>query len=43
MIDTIILDIGQVLVDFRWKEYLEECGYDEETKRRVSEATVLGA
>ena len=42
MIDTIILDIGQVLVDFRWKEYLEECGYDEETKRRVSEATVLG-
>lgn len=42
MIDTIILDIGQVLVDFCWKEYLEECGYDEETRRRVSEATVLG-
>lgn len=42
MINTIILDIGQVLADFRWKEYLDECGYDEETKLRVSKATVTG-
>lgn len=41
MINTIVLDIGQVLVDFCWKEYLEECGYDEKTKEKVSNATVL--
>lgn len=42
MINTIILDIGQVLADFCWKEYLEECGYDKETRERISKATVLG-
>lgn len=42
MINTIILDIGQVLADFCWKEYLEECGYNEERKERISKATVLG-
>lgn len=41
MINTVVLDIGQVLSDFRWREYLNDCGYDEETKRRVAEATVL--
>ncbi len=41
MIKTIVLDIGQVLADFNWKGYLEECGYDEETIRRISNATVL--
>lgn len=41
MINTIVLDIGQVLVEFCWKEYLEECGYDEETKEKVRNATVL--
>ena len=41
MINTIVLDIGQVMADFRWKEYLIECGYDEETMEKVSKATVL--
>jgi putative hydrolase of the HAD superfamily len=41
MITTIVLDIGQVLADFRWKDYLIECGYDQETMEKVSKATVL--
>lgn len=41
MIKTIVLDIGQVLAHFNWKGFLEECGYDEETIRRLSNATVL--
>lgn len=41
MITTIVLDIGQVLADFRWKDYLNECGYDEETQQRISKASVL--
>ena len=40
MINTIVLDIGQVLVEFCWKEYLEDCGYNEETKEKVRNATV---
>lgn len=42
MITTIILDIGQVLADFCWADYLVACGYDEVTKEKVSKATVLG-
>ncbi len=41
MITTIVLDIGNVLAHFRWKEYLEECGYDEDVRERVAKATVL--
>ncbi len=41
MITTIILDIGQVLANFRWKEYLVECGYDQETIEKIGNATVL--
>jgi putative hydrolase of the HAD superfamily len=40
MINTIILDIGNVLVRFRWEEYLKECGYDTETIRKIGDATV---
>jgi putative hydrolase of the HAD superfamily len=40
-INTLIFDIGNVLVDFRWKEYLEDCGYTGETLQRVSRATVM--
>lgn len=40
MIDSIILDIGNVLTSFRWEDYLKGCGYDEETVRRVGNATV---
>ncbi len=42
MINTIILDIGNVLAHFRWKEYLEDCGYSQEKRERIANATVLG-
>lgn len=41
MINTIILDIGQVLGDFCWDGFLRNCGYDEETIQKVGLATVL--
>lgn len=41
MVNTIVLDIGQVMAHFCWKEYLIDCGYDEETIEKVSKATVL--
>jgi haloacid dehalogenase superfamily, subfamily IA, variant 3 with third motif having DD or ED len=40
MITTIILDIGNVLARFGWKEYLKECGYEEELIHKISKATV---
>ena len=41
MITTIVLDIGNVLAHFRWKEYLEECNYTPEIIDRIAKATVL--
>jgi len=41
MINTIVLDIGQVLAEFRWEAYLKDCGYNEETRQKVSKATIL--
>lgn len=41
MIDTIIFDIGQVLAHFRWKEYMQELGFSEETIDKLAKATVL--
>lgn len=41
MIKTIILDIGNVLAHFRWEDYLDESGYTEDMKERISRATVL--
>ncbi|NLK74229.1 MAG: HAD family phosphatase [Clostridiales bacterium] len=41
MINTIVFDIGNVLADFRWNEYLDDCGYDQETKEKIARATVL--
>lgn len=40
-ITTIIFDIGNVLVDFRWKEYIAEFGYDEKIQKRIAKASVL--
>lgn len=40
MIKNIIFDIGNVLVNFRWKEYLIEKGFDEDTLKRVIKASV---
>lgn len=42
MINTVVLDIGQVLAHFRWEEYLRECGYSEELIEKIGKATVLG-
>ncbi len=43
MVDTIIFDIGQVLVHFRWREYIKELGFDEVTSRNLEKATVLSS
>lgn len=41
MIDTIVFDIGQVLAQFRWQEYLKELGFEEDIQKQVADATVL--
>lgn len=42
-ITTIIFDIGNVLVDFCWKEHIAAFGYDEEKQRRIAAASVQSA
>lgn len=41
MIKNIIFDIGNVLADFRWKEFLQDRGFDEEMVARIAKASVL--
>ena len=41
MIKNIILDVGNVLVDYCWKSYIDSFGFSEETAKRVAAATVL--
>jgi len=41
MINTIVLDIGNVLARFRWEDYLKDCGYEEKIRRRIANATIL--
>lgn len=41
MITTIIFDIGNVLVDFKWKSYIEGFQFSEEITQRLFDATVL--
>lgn len=41
MISTIIFDIGNVLVHFRWKKYFESLGYDSMMIERLANASVL--
>ena len=41
MIHTVIFDIGNVLVKFGWAEYFASFGYDEQTVKRLGDATVL--
>lgn len=41
MITAIIFDIGNVLVDFCWEEYLDGFPFPANIKRRIAEATVL--
>lgn len=40
MINTIIFDIGNVLAQFAWEEYLIESGYDKEVIQKIANATV---
>lgn len=40
MIRTIIFDIGNVLVDFRWKEFFQDRGFEGERLARIARATV---
>lgn len=39
MINTIVFDVGMVLVHFRWKEYMEEFNFPEHVKNAVIKAT----
>ncbi|MCM1162494.1 MAG: HAD family phosphatase [Roseburia sp.] len=41
MITTIIFDIGNVLVDFNWKEYIASFGFSEEVQEKLAKATML--
>lgn len=40
MIKNIIFDIGNVLTNYRWREFLEDKGFDEAMIDRLAEATV---
>lgn len=42
MITTVVLDIGNVLAHFGWKEYIRGCGYPQEICERIFNATVQG-
>lgn len=40
MIHNVIFDIGNVLTDFRWKEFLHDKGFDEEMVQRIGKASI---
>ncbi len=40
MINTVIFDIGNVLTDFRWKDFIKEFGYDDELNERIGNAAM---
>ncbi len=39
MIKNVIFDVGKVLVDFDWPEYLDSFGFDPEKRDRIAKAT----
>lgn len=41
MIRNVIFDIGNVLTDFRWNEFLRDKGFDETMITRIAKASVL--
>lgn len=41
MVNTIIFDVGMVLVNYRWKDYIEEFQFPDEVKEAVIKATFL--
>ena len=40
MIRNIVFDIGNVLTDFRWKDFLRDKGFDEQMIGRIAKASV---
>ena len=40
MINTVVFDIGNVLVDFRWQELFQDLGFTGEKFERIADATV---
>ena len=40
MIKNIIFDIGNVLTDFRWRDFLRDKGFDETMIDRIAKASV---
>lgn len=40
MIKNIIFDIGNVLTDFRWRDFLFDKGFDEEMVERIANASI---
>ena len=40
MIRTIIFDIGNVLTQFGWREFIHSFGYEKEVEERIGKATV---
>lgn len=41
MIKNVIFDIGNVLTDFRWKEFLQDKGFSEKMIDRIAKASIL--
>ncbi len=41
MIKNVVFDIGKVLIDFRYKEYMRELSFDESVIEEISEKMVL--
>ena len=40
MVNTVVFDIGNVLIDFRWKELFEELGFVGDKFEKIADATV---
>ena len=40
MMKAVIFDIGNVLVDFRWKSYISDFGFSPEINKKIAAATV---
>ena len=40
MINTVVFDIGNVLIDFRWQGLFEDLGFTGEKFERIADATV---
>lgn len=41
MIKNIVLDIGNVLIPFSWRQHLDHFGFSDEIKKRLADAVFL--